>query len=77
MSVWIQDKGIGIPPEDLPHLFKRFFRARNAIENEVPGSGVGLYIVKSIVNELGGRIRVESVLNDGSIFEVWLPLSSI
>ncbi len=73
VMVQVHDTGIGIPPEDLPHLFSRFFRASNATLNEIPGSGVGLYTVKAIVEKLGGRVRVESQLNQGTTFEVWLP----
>jgi signal transduction histidine kinase len=50
----IVDHGLGIPPESIPHLFERFYRARNVTVAEIPGSGVGLYIVKSIVDELEG-----------------------
>jgi signal transduction histidine kinase len=71
--VQVHDTGIGIPAEDLPHLFSRFFRAGNATRDEIPGSGVGLYTIKAIVEKLGGRVRVESQLDQGSTFEVWLP----
>ncbi len=71
--VQVHDTGIGIPPEDLPHLFSRFFRASNATRNEIPGSGVGLYTIKAIVEKLGGRVQVESRLHQGTTFEVWLP----
>lgn len=77
MLVQLTDNGMGIPPEDLPHLFDRFFRATNATRNEVPGSGVGLYIVKSVIGALGGRIHVNSVVNQGTTFVVWLPLSKM
>lgn len=73
VTVQVHDTGIGIPAEDLPHLFSRFFRASNATLNEIPGSGVGLYTIKAIVEKLGGRVRVESQLNQGTTFEVWLP----
>ncbi len=66
------DHGLGIPPEAQPHLFERFFRARNVTVAEIPGSGVGLYIVKSIVDELNGRIEVKSDLNQGTTFTVFL-----
>jgi signal transduction histidine kinase len=72
----IVDHGLGIPPEAIPHLFERFFRARNVTVAEIPGSGVGLYIVKSIVGELGGRIEVKSELNQGTTFIVSLRLSA-
>jgi signal transduction histidine kinase len=73
--VSITDHGLGIPPEALPHLFERFYRAKNVTVAEIPGSGVGLYIVKSIVDELGGRIEVKSELNQGTTFTVSLRLS--
>lgn len=73
VSVSVSDHGMGIPPEDLPNLFERFFRARNAIEDEVQGTGVGLFIAKAIVDQLNGHIDVESELNRGTTFEVWLP----
>jgi PAS domain S-box-containing protein len=73
----IRDTGMGIPADDLPNLFSRFFRGQNATENEVPGSGIGLYIVKSIIEHFGGSIRVESQLNKGSLFEFWLPLTNL
>lgn len=73
VSISISDSGIGIPAKDLPHLFERFFRAQNAIQDEIPGTGVGLYIIKSIVEELKGSITVQSQLNQGTTFEVWLP----
>jgi len=74
VSIWVRDHGIGIPQEDIPHLFTRFFRAQNAIDQEITGSGVGLYIVKSIIDGLGGNIKVESVINQGTTFEIWLPV---
>jgi len=71
--VSISDQGLGIPPEAHHHLFERFYRARNVTIAEIPGSGIGLYIVKSIVDELGGSIRVESELNQGTTFIISLP----
>jgi len=73
VTVAIRDTGIGIPPEDVPHVFERFFRARNAVREEIPGTGMGLFIARSIVEKIGGRIRVESELGRGSLFEVFLP----
>ena len=71
----IKDTGIGIPAEDLPNLFNRFFRARNAIDNEVPGSGIGLFIVKSMIENFGGGIALESSLGQGTSVNFWLPLA--
>jgi two-component system OmpR family sensor kinase len=72
VCIAIVDHGLGIPPEAQPHLFERFFRARNVTIAEIPGSGVGLYIVKSIVDELEGTIEVTSELNQGTTFVVGL-----
>ena len=70
--VAIVDSGVGIPEEAIPYLFERFYRAKNVTIAEIPGSGIGLYIVKSIVDELGGTIRVKSVMNQGTTFMVSL-----
>jgi len=72
VNILVVDKGVGIPQEDIPHLFKRFYRAKNVTIAEIPGSGIGLYIVNSIVTELGGKILVESVPNEGTTFTVCL-----
>lgn len=71
-QVAISDHGMGIPPEDIPHLCERFFRGKNVTIAEIPGSGIGLYIVKSIVEELGGNLTVESVLKQGTTITVAL-----
>jgi PAS domain S-box-containing protein len=71
----VRDTGIGIDPEDLPHLFERFFRGRNVRQSEMHGTGLGLAIVKEIVDFHGGTIEVRSKYNEGSTFEVWLPVN--
>jgi signal transduction histidine kinase len=73
-SIAITDHGLGIPPDALPHLFERFYRAANITVAEIPGSGIGLYIVKSIIDELGGMISVESEMNHSTTFTVHLRL---
>jgi PAS domain S-box-containing protein len=72
VSIGIVDHGLGIPPDAIPHLFERFYRAKNVTVAEIPGSGIGLYIVKSIIDELGGSIAVESEINHGTKFTVRL-----
>lgn len=72
VRVAIVDSGVGIPDQAIPHLFERFYRAKNVTIAEIPGSGIGLYIVKSILDELGGTIHVESALNQGTTFIVSL-----
>jgi len=71
-QILITDHGMGIPAEDVPHLFERFFRGKNVTIAEIPGSGIGLYIVKTIIEELGGNIKVESVLKQGTTITVTL-----
>ena len=70
VCISISDHGIGIPTESIPHLFERFYRAKNVTIAEIPGSGIGLYIVKSIIEELGGSIEVESIQDKGTTFTV-------
>jgi signal transduction histidine kinase len=77
VNVLIVDKGVGIPQEDIPHLFKRFYRAKNVTIAEIPGSGIGLYIVNSIVTELGGKILVECTPNQGTTFTVCLKCAEM
>lgn len=73
--VSVKDTGIGVPPEALKHLFQKFYRADNAKASTKKGTGFGLYIVKEIVEKLGGRIWVESALNKGTTFYFTLPLA--
>lgn len=70
----VQDSGIGIAPEDIDHIFERFYRADRSRDRETGGSGLGLAITKGLVEAHGGEIRVESRLGEGSRFIVWLPL---
>jgi len=72
LHIAIADQGIGIPEEEQQHLFTRFFRAHN-VEN-IQGTGLGLNIVKRYVDLMGGAIRFESRLGEGSTFYVTLPL---
>lgn len=70
----VADSGIGIPAEQLPRLFSKFFRASNAMQHRAEGTGLGLYIVKESVEQLGGTITVQSVENQGTTFTVRLRL---
>ena len=73
VMIEVADTGIGIPEEELPSIFDRFFRASN-VSPSVAGTGLGLAIVKEIVELHGGRIEVESQKDVGSTFRIWLPL---
>ncbi|MBI3103962.1 PAS domain-containing protein [Candidatus Daviesbacteria bacterium] len=70
----IQDSGVGIPKEAIPHLFSKFFRVSNQTQQASKGTGLGLYITKSIITKLNGRIWVESEVGKGSKFSFTLPL---
>lgn len=71
----IQDTGIGIPKEAIPHLFSKFFRVSNTTQQASKGTGLGLYISKSIIEKIGGKIWVESEAGHGSKFSFTLPLA--
>ena len=71
----VQDTGMGIDQEDLPHLFERFYRGRRTAQSTTSGTGLGLAIAKEIIEAHGGQIEVESQLGQGSIFRVWLPIT--
>lgn len=72
----VKDTGIGIPEEDMPHLFKRFYRADKARSRSEGGAGLGLAISQRIAELHGGRIEVRSKVREGSTFTVLLPLIS-
>ncbi len=74
-TVRVVDTGMGIPEEELPHIFERFFRGEEPRTMQISGTGLGLAIVKEIVELHGGRVTVESKVDAGSTFTVWLPFS--
>ena len=73
IQVSVKDTGIGIPAESMEKLFNRFYRAENAMKSQTEGSGLGLYIAKSIVTAHGGEIWAESELNRGTVLYFTLP----
>jgi signal transduction histidine kinase len=73
VCIILRDTGAGIAPEQLPHVFDKFFQADNQEKAAVKGSGLGLAIAREIVEAHGGKIKVESELNKGTTFTVTLP----
>jgi PAS domain S-box-containing protein len=76
IKVRVADTGIGILPEELPHVFERFFRGSAPRQKQIAGTGLGLAIVKEIVELHGGWVTVDSTVDEGSTFTVWLPPAS-
>ncbi len=76
VRVSVQDTGVGIPEQDLPHVFKRFYRVEKSRSRDTGGSGLGLSISQRILEAHGGGIRMESTWGQGTNVEVQLPLSS-
>jgi signal transduction histidine kinase len=72
ITIAVSDEGPGIPKEELPHLFERFYRGDQA--RAAPGSGLGLAIAHEIVRAHGGRIEVDSTVGHGSTFTIYLPV---
>ncbi|MGC2131303.1 MAG: HAMP domain-containing sensor histidine kinase [Candidatus Aquilonibacter sp.] len=72
-SITVEDQGIGIPPDEVSKLFNRFARASNARKAKIAGTGVGLFIVKTIIERHGGSVAVNSAIGSGSTFSVSLP----
>lgn len=77
-GIWIcvSDNGIGIPQEDIQHLFERSYRAETARKMDLDGAGLGLAISKEIVDAHGGKIEIESALGEGTCVRVFLPYKS-
>lgn len=73
VSITVEDNGIGIRSEDLPHIFERYYRSRETRESHSAGTGLGLAIVKRVVDIHGGTIALQSQPNEGTRVSVWLP----
>ena len=71
----IQDRGIGIPTDDIPHIFQRFYTVNKSHSRRLGGAGLGLSIVKTIIDKHEGTISVASELGHGTTFTITLPKS--
>ena len=76
VSITISDTGVGIPSQDLPRIFERFYRVDKGRSRQVGGTGLGLTIVKHVIERMNGTIEVQSQLRYGSTFTVRLPLAT-
>lgn len=72
--VEVEDSGMGIPADELPYVFDRFYRGRMAQQLKIHGSGLGLSIVREIIESHGGNISVRSDIGNGTRFQIWLPI---
>ncbi|MEO8074623.1 MAG: HAMP domain-containing sensor histidine kinase, partial [Acidobacteriota bacterium] len=75
LEISVEDKGIGISKKDLTHIFEPFYRSKAVVDEQIHGNGLGLSLVKQIVEAHKGKIKVESELEKGSRFTIHLPLS--
>jgi two-component system, OmpR family, sensor histidine kinase VicK len=73
VQIFVQDTGLGIPKEDLPHLFQKFYRVDSTATREIGGTGLGLFLCKRIVDLYNGRIWADSTLGKGTTFYIDLP----
>ena len=69
----VADRGAGLTPAEMPHLFEPFYRGQRASEAQIPGSGLGLALVKRIVESHGGRVRADHDPSGGALFTISLP----
>jgi signal transduction histidine kinase len=74
MEIKVADTGVGIPPEELPKIFDKFYRVKHPKTRQVLGTGLGLAIVKGIIEAHHGTIDVESVPDSGTTFRILLPI---
>ena len=76
ISISVKDSGIGIPAEDIPHLFQKFYRVDNSDTREIGGTGLGLYLSRRLAETMSGNLRVESKYKEGSTFYLEIPRMS-
>ena len=77
VNIIVKDNGIGISPDDLPRIFDRFYRVDKARARKSGGNGIGLSLVKFLVELFGGQIEVQSTLGKGTAFTLTFPCTKI
>lgn len=70
----VKDQGVGISETDQPHIFEKFYRGQNVVQMNIPGSGLGLFVVRSLIKRWGGQIVFKSKENEGTIVTICIPL---
>ena len=73
VTLFVRDEGVGIAEADMPHIFERFYRVEGALTRKTKGTGLGLYLVKAIVDAHHGAVHVKSTVGGGSTFYFTLP----
>jgi len=74
MEVKVEDTGVGIPTEELPKIFDKFYRVKHPKTRQVIGTGLGLAIVKGVIEAHHGTIDVQSIIDKGTTFRILLPM---
>jgi signal transduction histidine kinase len=77
VRISVEDKGIGIPSADLAHIFEPFYRVQSARDNQIRGVGLGLYLVKRMMEDMGGRVSVTSELGRGTVVVLHFPAADL
>jgi two-component system phosphate regulon sensor histidine kinase PhoR len=77
ITIRVIDTGIGVGSEHATRIFERFYRVDKGRSRSTGGTGLGLSIVKHIVEAHNGNVRLDSALNEGSTFTVWLPVGNV
>ena len=77
VRIGVEDKGIGISPADLAHIFEPFYRVQSVRDNQIRGVGLGLYLVKRMMEDMGGRVSVTSELGSGTVVVLHFPVADL
>jgi len=77
VRISVEDKGIGISSADLAHIFEPFYRVQSVRDNQIRGVGLGLYLVKRMMEDMGGRVTVRSQLGRGTVVALHFPMADL